>query len=811
VLSSAQFSIINHFYPTRQFHNMFELNFKIALRNIWKNRTSSLINISGLAIGLAACLLLLLYVSYEWSFDKQGSHADEIYQVLTNHLDANGEIEGTGRSTGNMIGPVLKQDYPEVEAMTILTKGWDELIANGQSSFKKQSRYAFKDILQMFDYTFIYGDKRTALDAPGNVIVTESTAKLLFGTTDVLNKTVRHENRTDLRITGVIKDLPKNSSVGFDFLMPWSYYVQHDSYAQHQGWSNNNWITMVKLSKTANLDQLNIKVGQLIKKNDPEYKAASFLFPLSRLHLYGKFTKGQSTGGNIEQVRLFMGLALGILLIACINFMNMATAKSEKRAKEVGIKKTIGATRTSLVTQFLMESLVLTICSTILAIALLELCMPMFNQLLGIEMGVAYANPLLWIGLLTVVLLTGLIAGSYPAFYLSSFNPIQVLKKKKTGRGLQSVSLRQVLVVGQFTFAVILIIATTVIYKQIQFIKDRPVGYAINELVEVQAEGELLNKFGVVKDQLLKSGAVTAVNLSSSTMSDVGSNFWGMEWPGSTEKDKLVVFNQLATTYDFTKTMGVKLTEGRDFSEKFASDTAAVLLARSAVKRMNLQHPVGQIVKYQGSPRTVIGVFDDFVWGSPFSTDDPTIVLFNKDWTTTITMRLNTVNSASSNIAAIEKVVKSVNPAYPAKVSFVDQLYAEKLSTQRTLGILSNLFGGLAIFISCIGLFGLAAYSAEQRTKEIGVRKVLGASVTNLVRLLSFSFLKMVLIAIVIAIPMATYIMNNWLKNFEFHTSVSWMVITAAALGTISIAIITVSYKSYKSSRTNPVTALKYE
>jgi putative ABC transport system permease protein len=790
---------------------MFKLNFKIALRNIWKNKTSSLINISGLAIGLAACLLLLLYVSYEWNFDKQGKEADQVYQILTNYTDQNGVISGTGKNTGNAIGLVLKEEYPEVKAMSRMTHGWQELIANGETSFKKDVKYADKDILQLFDYTFLYGNKDKALDEPHNVVLTESMAKLLFGTADVLNRTIRHQDKVDLKITGVIKDIPKNNSVRFDFLLPWTYHEQNFDWAKELGWTNNNWMTLVKLNKGADVDGINKKIAGLIRSHEKESKASPFLFPLSKMHLYGQFTKGESTGGDIEQVRLFMGLAIGILLIACINFMNMATAKSEKRAKEVGIKKTIGATRGSLVSQFLMESLVLTFCSSILSIALIELCLPVFNNLLGIELSVSYTNPVLWVSLVSVILLTGLVAGSYPAFYLSSFNPIQVLKKKNTRRGFGALSLRQFLVVGQFSFAVILIIATTVIYKQIQYIKNRPVGYSINELVEVAQEGALLEKFDLLKDRLIKSGAVTSLYQSSGSMAVIGSNFWGMEWPGSTVADKEVVFNQLATTYNFIKTNGVKLIEGRDFSEKFASDTAAVLLGKSAVKRMNLVNPIGQVIKYQGEPRTIIGVFEDFIWGSPYVTDDPMVITFNKEWNGTITMRLNNKRSANENIAAIEKIVKEINPAYPAEVKFVDEAYSKKLDKQKVLGILSNLFGGLAIFISCLGLFGLAAYSAEQRTKEIGVRKVLGASVMNLVQLLSLSFLKMVIIAIVIAIPVASYIMNSWLKGFEFHTNVSWVVIAMACLGTIAIAILTVSFQAVKAAKTNPVTALKYE
>ena len=791
---------------------MFKLNLKIALRNLWRNKISSFINISGLAIGLAACLLLLLYVSYEWSFDKQGKGIDDVYQVLINFEDANGEVTGTGTTTPNTIGPSLQQNYQEVRSMCRVDGyGEPKLIANKENSFKKRSRFADAAILQVFEYDFIYGDKKTALAAPNNVIVTESMARLLFGTTDVLNRAVRFEDSIDLKITGVIKDLPENSSIQFDYLLPWTLYESLYDWVRRKEWTNNNWDTFVRLDPSANPQTINQSIKGMIKKHSPDALSSPFLFPFSKLHLYGTFTNGKSTGGEIEQVRLFMGLAIGVLLIACINFMNMATAKSEKRAKEVGVKKTIGASRFSLISQFMMESLVLTVSSAIMAIVLVEAFLPLFNSLLGIKMGISYSNPDIWIGVIGIVVVTGLIAGSYPALYLSSFNPLQILRKRNTRKGMMFISFRQVLVIVQFAFAVILMIATTVIYKQIQFIKDRPTGYEVNDLIEIPQDGELVSKFELLKARLLKSDAVSAVCQLSGSMSVSSSNFWGLEWPGSNEADRHMVFNQLATTYDFVKTTGVTILEGRDFSKQFPSDTAALMLSLSAVKRMNLTHPLGQIVKYQGQNCTVVGVFKDFVWGSPFRTGAPMVVGFNKDWSGNINIRLNHARPASANIAAIEKIIKEINPAYPVEFGYVDQLYAEKLKSQKILGLLSNIFGGLAIFISCLGLFGLAAFSAEQRTKEIGVRKVLGASVSSLMRLLSFSFIKMVLIAIAIAVPVASYVMDNWLKRFEFHTSVSWIMIVVAAAGTIGIALLTVSFQTYRAAKANPVDALKYE
>lgn len=790
---------------------MFKLNLKITLRNLWKNKTSSLINISGLAIGLASCLLLMLYVSYERSYDNHGKDAGQVYKVMTNFLDIHRKIESTGELTGNMIGPMLKENYPAVKAISRYEWGGPKLIANGTKSFKKSGRFADADILNVFDYTFISGDQKTALSEPDNVIVTESTAKLLFGTTDVLNKTVRFENKLSLKITGVVKDIPGNTSVYFDFLMPWSLYETQFDWVKQPAWTNFNWSTVVRLDPSTDVGQFNKEIAGLMEKKRPDARASAFVYPLSKLHLHGNFVSGKSVGGKIEQVRLFMGLGVGILLIACVNFMNMATAKSERRAKEVGIKKTIGATRGSLISQFLIESLVLTFCSAVMAIVIIELTLPSFNNLLGIEVGISYSNTKIWAGLISVVLLTGLIAGSYPAFYLSSFNPVQILRKKGGKSQGQLISLRQLLVIGQFSFAVILIIATTVIYEQIQYIKNRPAGYKVNELVEMEQDGDLFNKFDVLKAKLLQSGAITALAQSSASMTIEGSNFTGMQWPGSTHADELFTFNQIATTYDFIKTTGVKLLEGREFSPYFASDSAAVMVSRSAVKRMNLVNPVGQIVVYHGEKRTIVGVFDDFIWGSPAQVDRPMVIGFYQGWGGTVIMRLNPANAPAANLALIEKITKEVNPAYPVQVNYVDRLYAGKLHAQKVLGVLSNLFGGLAIFISCLGLFGLAAFSAEQRTKEIGVRKVLGASVAHLMQLLSLSFLKMVLIAIVIGVPVANYMMNGWLRNFEIHTTINWLVIVLVAAGTLGIALITVSLQTYKAAKTNPVQALKYE
>ncbi|MCJ0742911.1 ABC transporter permease [Pedobacter montanisoli] len=790
---------------------MFKLNLKIALRNLWKNKTASFINITGLAIGLAACLMLLLYVSYEWNFDKQAKNSADVYTTMTNIPGDDGKIAGTFEGSVSAFGPAIKQDIPEIEYMSRMDYGRKSLIANGTNSFKRNSKFAESDIFKMYDYTFIQGNPETALKDLNSVVLTASTAKILFGTTDVLNKTVRFQDKLDLNVTAVIKDQPDNSSNKFDYLMPWSLLGTLDPMAQTLNWESYSYVTLVRLKPGTDAELVNQKIKEVIRKNTRDSFQSQSLFPLSKLHLYSKFENGKSVGGAIEQIRLFMGLAFGILLIACINFMNMATAKSEKRAKEVGIKKTIGANRVSLITQFLTESMLMAFVAVIIAIVLLEVSLPTFNGLLNIKLSMHYFNALNWVGILGIVFITGLIAGSYPAFYLSAFNPIQNLKRKIRGSGWAKISLRQVLVVAQFCFAIILIISTLVIYRQIQYVKNRPVGFNINALVEMPQDGELKTKYDVLKSELLKSGAVTSMFQSSVSLSHHGANFLDIKWEGMTQPENRVMFNQVATSYDFLKTNGIKLLEGRDFSEQFASDSLGVLVSASAVKTFGYKDPLGKTITVFGSKLNIIGVFDDYVWDSPYKANNPMVVFLDPNRRGTITMRLNETRTLADNINTISQIAKSLNPAYPVEINFLNNVYAEKYNAEKTLGILANLFGGLAIFVSCLGLFGLVAYSAEQRTKEFGVRKVLGASVANLMQLLSVSFVKMILVAVVIAVPLSYYAMNKWLSQFEFHTEISWWIVPVAAFGTLSLALITISFQAFKSAKANPVDALKYE
>jgi putative ABC transport system permease protein len=789
---------------------MLSLNLKIALRSIWKNKVTSVINIVGLAIGLAACLMLLVYVNYEWTYDKHAKYSKDVYITMTHITDDFGKDIMTFDGTPTALASTMADGMPEIKHISRISYDWTVLIANGENSFKKTAKFADPDLLNIYDYQFIEGDPKTALDKPGSIVLTETMAKTLFGSTSVLNQSVRLQDQAAFNITGVVKDLPGNSSNRFDYLLPWSAFSLVDTDANLLNWNNYSYVTLVRLNPNADLSSVNKTLGVVVQKQAKWKSSPFFLFPLSKLHLYGKFEDGKSVGGDIDQIWLFTALAFGILLIACINFMNMATAKSEKRAKEVGIKKTIGATRSSLVLQFLTESLVLATISVVIAIALVEAFLPSFGNLLNIKFSISIFSYQTWMVIVGTVLLTGFLAGSYPAFYLSSFSPIQVFKRKIKGRQLFSFSLRQFLIVGQFCFAVMLIISTIVIYKQIDFIKNKPVGIDVNALVEMPADGTLNSRFELLRTKLIGSGAVASASQSTVSILHHGQNFNNLQWPGMTPAENSILFNRLGTSYDFIKTSGLKLLAGRDFSKQFSSDTAAVLISQSAVKVMKMSNPIGKSLKLNEGNVTIIGVFEDYAWDSPYKSNHPMIVYFSKDFGN-ITMRLNPEKNLHESIALIEKITKDLNPAFPVQLTFVSSSYETLLKKEKILGVLSNLFGGLAIFVSCIGLFGLVAYSAEQRTKEFGVRKVLGASVTNLIQLLSISFIKLIIVAIFIAVPISYYAMGKWLYRFEFHTNISWWIIPVAALGTLVIALLTVGAQAYRTAKANPVDALKYE
>ncbi|WP_158993363.1 ABC transporter permease [Mucilaginibacter sp. L196] len=791
---------------------MIQNYFKIAWRNIKKHKAFSFINGGGLTLGIASCLLLLLYVSYHLSFDHQFKNLDNIY-VVENNQHGDGQIY-TFASTPGAAAAAIKAEVPGVvQSVRVDNYGGGSLISYKNNSFKKVGLYADSAFFSMFSYHFIKGNPLTSLTQPNSIVITADFAKTLFGNADPMNKMVTRNNNLPMIVTGVIDNIPANESYQFDFVMPYVQFENDNAWAKGQNWRNNFCQTYVQLKDAGSLNRANSILKSIVARHNTGNTNQFFLFPFSKTHLYQKFENGKSVGGSISQIHLFEALALCILLIACVNFMNLSTARSEERAKEVGIRKAIGSNRASLIWQFITESLILSFVSTIVAVIILVLCLPFFNTLLKIKLSLPIGDWSTWVLILSIALVTGLLSGSYPAFYLSSFQPIKVLKGMFKGGG-SALPIRKVLVVVQFAFAVFLITATICVYRQIRFIQGMGNGYDKNNLVEIPIEGELGKKAEVLINELKRDGAITGATGTSQSITENGSNTWGISWPGKDPKQQILV-DIFYAGYDFTHTTGVKLLAGREFSPDYPIDTNSktptVMLNETAAKIMKLKQPVGSIIKYGDQQVTVVGVYKDFVWGSPYSKIPPMVTFCDGYGGSVLTMRLNQAHSISSNIDQINKSLKAINPAYPSTISFVDSEFELKFENEKVLAMLANLFGGLAIIISCLGLFGLAAYAAEQRTKEIGVRKVLGATVSNLAGLLSKDFLKLVLIAIVFAVPVSIWVLNKWLQNYEFRIDLSWWIMTSASIITIVIAMATVSYQAIKAALANPVKSLRSE
>ncbi|MFC3559420.1 ABC transporter permease [Pedobacter jamesrossensis] len=789
---------------------MFKLNLKIALRNLWKNKGFSLINIGGLAIGLASCMILLLYIAYEWSYDKQFANNDKTY-VIYQSVVANGKTL-SWPWTPNVMAKEVQEKIPGVKYASRSTYPKPQLITVGDNKLGSKAVFADDKFIKVFDYKFIKGNPAQVLKNLNSIILTKSFAEKLFGNEDPINKTVKLENEDVLKVEAIIEDVPANSSIIFDCIMPWALFEKRETWVKENNWGNNMCLTVVQLKDNNFFPAAKAMMTDIYKRNQKDNLAVASLHPLTKWHLYADFENGKSVGGKIDQLKIFLLLAFCILLIACVNFMNLSTARSERRAKEDGIRKAIGSTRKSLISQFFLESLLITFISTVLAFILVEVSLPYFNNLLNIKLLIDYRNINFWIGLFALMTFTGLIAGSYPALYLSSFEPVKVLKgfKIKTD---SSVSVRKVLVVGQFVFAACLIICTAVIYQQLTYVKNKPIGYDQSNLIQIKVEGKMRDegKLELLKTQLIKSGAATNVTFFSSDVTEGGNNTTDVQWEGKNPNEN-ISFNHRGIGYDFIETMGTSLTSGREFSPKFPTDTSNVMLNEAAIKMMGLKNPIGKVITFWGFKLNIVGTVKDFVVESAYQKVAPMIFhLRTNDNANVILARLNPNQNISSSLTKIDELVKEMEPNYPVKRVFVNESFEVKFQDEKLLGTLSNWFGGFAIFISCLGLLGLALFMAEQRKKEISIRKVLGASTANILTLLNKDFIKLVAIANVIAFPLAYVIINKWLSAFEYRISISALPFIAAASISVIIAVLTVSIQSVKVAKANPVDALKYE
>lgn len=788
---------------------MIKSYFKIAWRNLWKNKGFSFINITGLAIGMCGAILIFTWIQNELSFDQFHSNKDSLYKVWNRtSKQADGKIY-TWDVTSSPVAPAMQQEFPEVKATTRVYWPNDRLFNYADKSIVATGLDVDKQFLTMFTFPMIYGSNEHALDDVKGIVLTASLAKKIFGNNDAVNKVVKLDNKDLYKVTGVIADPPGNTQFQFDYLV--SLAPNIGKFAAHV-WANGSYNTYIQLKPGTNIDQFNQKIKNIMPKHDPTLKWDVFLHPASKWHLYSRFENGKAAGGVIETVRLMFIIAALILLIACINFMNLSTAQSEKRGKEVGVRKVIGANRSSLIKQFLSESILISLIAGVIALILVQLLLPEFNSITEKTLVINYGSPHLWLGGFGFILLTGLLAGSYPAFFLSSFRPVKVLKGAFKGK-TKAFNPRKILVVTQFTIAIVLIIATVIIYKQINYVQNRDIGYVRNNLVQHPTSGDIRKNFELIKNELISRGVAVSVSKTSLPVTIDGSQSSGYTWGNANPDQKNVSFSNFATTGDFVKTFGFKLILGRDVDLKeYPSDSSAVVINEASAKVFGFKDPIGQNIKIGTASLKIVGVIKDFIISSPYQPVGPMLIYGSNHWFyNTMTFRLNDHNPVSKNLQIAEGIFKKYNPAYPFQYKFVDQEYAQKFKDEMRTGTLATIFAVLTILISCLGLFGLAAYMAENRSKEIGIRKVLGASVMSIMQLLTKEFVTLVIIAIVIASPIGWWLMNKWLQDYSYRINISWLVFACSGLAAILIAIITVSFQAGKAAIAKPVNSIKAE
>jgi putative ABC transport system permease protein len=772
-----------------------------ALRNLWRSKAFSVLNLTGLAVGMASATLILLVIHNEVSFDDFHQNKAVLYKVWNREI-VNGALQ-CWESTPHPLGPALVKEYPGIANMCRVDDHWTVTDAGAQK-MSSHMNVVDPSFLSMFTFPMIAGDPATALQNPDGMVVTASMAKKLFGDKDPMNQNVLIEQHR-YKITGVLKDLPTNSSLDFEFLLPWSYELR--SFNVEDNWGANIVNTYVQLTPSASelaLDQRIKKTTIRHSKNTSEV----FLHPMSKWHLYSDFENGQPAGGRITIISLLAIIAAFILLVACINFMNLSTARSERRAREVGIRKVVGARRGMLIGQFLGESLLMAFLSALLALGLVRLSLPAFDTLINVPLTIPYGNPRFWACAIGFTAVTGILAGSYPAFFLSAFRPVSVLKGSFK-RSNAPINPRKILVVLQFSFAILLIICTLIVVEQMDYAQNRSAGYDRGTLLYHWNTGDINKNFNAIKRDLLASGIATDVCRSNLPLTLLDNNTMALEWPGKRPGDKTLI-DRFAEDQDLAKTAGLQIIAGRDMDlARYPTDSTAILLNETAVKVMGFKNPIGQTVS-DDTIFHVVGVVKDFITASPYDPIAPMVIEGAQGNHFNVTnIRLSGNAPATATVGKLREIFARYNPDFPFEYHFVREDYARKFRDTEQIATLSGLFAGLTIFISCLGLFGLAAYLAEARIKEIGVRKVLGASVFSITALLTKEFLTLVVLSLLIASPIAWFVMHTWLQTYSYRISIDpWVFLLAGSLA-ILISILTVGGQAIAAARTNPARSLR--
>ncbi|MET3126046.1 ABC-type antimicrobial peptide transport system permease subunit [Arcicella rosea] len=788
---------------------------KITLRTLFRNKVYSFINIGGLAVGMAVTMLIGLWVWDELSFNKYHKNYNRIAKVMQ-HITNNGDVQ-TRESVPYPLAEELRKNYGSDFKHVVLSMDdvWN-VLSYGDNKFLKVGSYFEPQGIEVFGVKMLKGSADCLKD-PSSIILSESVAIALFGKIDPLDKVIKMDNQYTVKVTGVYEDFPKNSTFNtVTFIAPFKLFYNRYGWVRTiaDPWRANAFQIYTQVDDNADFDKVSLKIKDVkLKKVNSELakmKPTLFLQPMANWHLYSNFKDGFNVGGRIQYIWFFGIIGAFVLLLACINFMNLSTARSAKRAKEVGVRKAIGSARGQLISQFYSESFLVVTIAFIFSLCLVQLCLPFFNELANKNIIILWSNPLFWLAGISFSVFTGLMAGTYPALYLSSFQPVKVLKGTFSIGRFASIP-RKALVVMQFTVSITLIIGTIVIFRQIQYAKNRPIGYETNGLVSLpQAINEIHKHFDVVKDELYKTGAIVSICETSGPTTESWSSSSAFEWPGK-DPNQLAEIPIVGTSYDYGKTIGWQMKEGRDFSKAFATDSSSVILNESAVKLMGLKNPIGKTITWFKQPFTVIGVVKNVIMQSPYEQVKPTIYNFNKEDVAYILAKINPEMSASMALSKIKTVFDKYNPSQPFDYNFVDEEYAKKFGDEVQISKLASTFAVLAIFISCLGLFGLASFVAEQRTKEIGIRKVLGATILNLWQLLSKDFVFLVMLSFLLAAPIAYFFMNSWLKKYEYRSDISWWIFVASGLGALLITLLTVSYQAIKAASANPVKSLRTE
>lgn len=787
---------------------------KTAWRQLLKNKLYSFLNIGGLAMGMTVAMLIGLWVWDEVTFNRYHQNYDRIARVMQNQTFAGGEIQ-TWRSQALQLGPELRTTYgANFKYITMADFIQEHTLIYNEKALTRMGSFMESQAPEMLTLKMLSGTL-LGLTEPHSILLSASTAKAFFGNEDPINKVMSIDNMPEVKVTGVYEDVAHNSSfVNLRFIAPWQLYVE--SLPEWLSWGNSWFQTIVQIADNAEMDQVSsvikhAKLNRVRQEDDARFKPELFLHPMREWHLYAEFSQGLNVGGRIQYVWLFGVIGIFVLILACINFMNLSTARSQKRAKEVGVRKAIGSGRGQLIYQFFTESLLVSALAFAVSLLCIQLIFPYFNEVTNKEISILWSNPEFWLLATGFTLFTGVLAGSYPAFYLSSFRAISVLKGIfKIG---QSATIpRKVLVVVQFTVSITLIIGTIIVFQQIQFVKNRPIGYNKDNLITIPIKNEdIHNHYEAFRNDLLQTDVVEEVAKSASPITQTFVTNSGLQWRGK-EPGMPDEFVTVRITHEFGKTIGWQINQGRDFSRDFKTDSLGLVINETAATYMGFENPVGEKINWLGNGTfTIIGVVKNMITQSPYAPVKQTLFFIDYNRSNVVNIRIRPNTRVNQALTKIENVFKKHDPVNPFEYSFTDQAYAEKFDNEERIGTLASLFALLAIFISFLGLFGIASFMAQQRIKEIGIRKVLGASVPSLWSMLSKDFVALVILSCVIATPIAWYFLDAWLQQYEYRTQISYWVFAAAGMGALFIAILTVSFHAIKAATTNPVNSLRRE